>query len=200
MKGLILIPDISGFTSFVNTVDDNVGVSIISELLRDIIDNNILSLELSEIEGDALLYYNFGSPISSEELFQGCTKMYESFKTRYTRLKTKYNLKAELSLKFIVHYGEISVFALKGFRKLYGSTVIESHSLLKNGKGKSDYILITEDYFKAFQTWQPDNFDSQWKSNRLFLSQHVGLREIAYTFYDYDGHPNGIAACHVLYQ
>jgi len=57
MQGLIFIPDISGFTNFVKNIDIDLGVSITSDLLNGIIDNNPLDLDISEIEGDAVLYY-----------------------------------------------------------------------------------------------------------------------------------------------
>lgn len=56
MQGLIFIPDITGFTNFVRKIDIDLGVSITRDLLNEIIDNNDMELELSEIEGDALLF------------------------------------------------------------------------------------------------------------------------------------------------
>ena len=55
MKGLIFIPDISGFTNFVKKIDDELGWKITRELLIEIIESNPLYLEISEIEGDAVL-------------------------------------------------------------------------------------------------------------------------------------------------
>jgi hypothetical protein len=57
-KGLIFIPDISGFTRFVNEVEIDHSRHIIQELLEVIINSNKIGLEVSEIEGDAILFIN----------------------------------------------------------------------------------------------------------------------------------------------
>ena len=54
-KGLLFIPDISGFTRFVNETDIDHSRLIIQELLELIINANQIKLEISEIEGDAIL-------------------------------------------------------------------------------------------------------------------------------------------------
>jgi hypothetical protein len=185
MKGLIIIPDITGFTNFVKSMDNALGMAITSELLNEIIDNNPLNIELSEIEGDALLFYKLGQPLKLDELFNGLNKMYQAFNTKFDQLKKMHHLEVDLSLKFIVHYGNIDVYDIKGFRKLYGQTVIESHSLLKNGEGESDYILITEDYFDAVQQTNLHNHISDWKYKRNTSQLLNGLRNISYHFYNY---------------
>src|SRR5688500_11939502 len=185
MKGLIIIPDISGFTSFVKAMDNGLGMSITSDLLTAIIDNNPLNIELSEIEGDALLFYKLGQPIEITELFSGLKKMYEAFNNRFTELKKLHQIEMELSLKFIVHYGDINVYDIKGFRKLYGQTVIESHGLLKNGQEQSDYILVTEDYFTALNETITNDQISGWKYKRNNSQLFQGLRNITYHFYSY---------------
>lgn len=149
MQGLILIPDISGFTNFVSQTEIENGVIVTSQLLNTIIDSNPLDLLISEIEGDAILFYKLGSPIPVEEMFNGFQMMQESFDINFNQLKQQYNLKANLSLKFIVHYGNISVYNIRSFTKLYGQTVVEAHNLLKNGTTYFNYALITEAYFNA---------------------------------------------------
>jgi hypothetical protein len=151
MQGLIFIPDISGFTNFVKSIDIDLGVTITRDLLNVIIDNNPLDLDLSEIEGDAVLFYKIGKPICLKEVMNSFNNMYEAFDNAYQRWKRLYSIEADLSLKLIVHYGNIMVYDIKGFKKLYGETVIDSHGLLKNGHNENDYILVTEDYVKALQ-------------------------------------------------
>ena len=56
--GMVVIPDISGFTDFVIKSNMFVGKYITESLLKTIMDSNILSLEISEIEGDAILFSN----------------------------------------------------------------------------------------------------------------------------------------------
>ena len=156
MKGTIFIPDMNGFTNFVNNINIDLGVSIIQDLLNEIIVNNPLQLELSEIEGDAILYYKEGDPICLNEIFGAFKKISEAFDNKYCLLKSKHNLDMDLSLKYIVHYGDINVYRINGFKQLYGEAVIESHRLLKNGANSSNYILITEDYLTALHATAAD--------------------------------------------
>lgn len=183
MQGLIFIPDISGFTNFVKSIDIDLGVSITSDLLNGIIDNNPLDLNISEIEGDAVLYYKIGKPIPLQEVFNGFKYMYEAFDTRYKRWKLLYNIEADLSLKLIVHYGDIIVYDVKGFTKLYGETVIDSHNLLKTGNDAKEYLLITEDYVKALQQNISDVLLSDFECNPYTSQLYSGVKKIAYYFF-----------------
>jgi class 3 adenylate cyclase len=152
MKGLIFIPDINGFTNFVRSVDAELGAYIIQDLLSAMIVNNPLRLEVSEVEGDAILFYKLGKPHPVDELVNAFSQMQQAFYTKYEQYKRQYNLQTELSLKLIVHYGDIILYDIRGFRKLYGETIIEAHRLLKSGHGANDYILVTDDYMEALQT------------------------------------------------
>lgn len=183
MKGLIFIPDISGFTNFVKSVNIELGSSITFDLLSDIIDNNILNLEMSEIEGDAVLFYKIGEPLPLDSLFKAFTNMYEAFDSKYNLWKQQYNIEADLSLKLIVHYGDIIVYDIKGFKKLYGETVIESHNLMKNGNGVSNYILVTEDYVNAMKTNISETFmrGFEFPSYKSQLSE--GNNRVSYYFF-----------------
>ena len=183
MKGLIFIPDMSGFTNFVKSIDINLGVAITRDMLNNIIDNNPLDMNISEIEGDAILFYKIGNPFPLKEIINGFTNMYEAFDTRFKKWKLQYDIEADLSLKLIVHYGDIIVYDIKGFRKLYGETVIESHNLLKNGNGICEYILITEDYVKALHQ---NISDLLLADNEYYTSQsqlYSGVKRIAYYFF-----------------
>jgi hypothetical protein len=180
MKGLIFIPDISGFTNFVNSIDIDVGVAITKDLLNVIIDNNPLKLEISEIEGDAVLFYKIGKPIPLQKVFNAFLRMHKAFNIEYQRLQRIYNIAPTLSLKFILHYGDITVYDVKGFKKLYGEAIIEAHQLLKNGNAISEYLLITKDYVKSLQRNIPDVLVNNFHYN-LYTSQiYQGANKIAY--------------------
>lgn len=183
MKGLIFIPDISGFTNFVKSIDMDLGVSITRDLLNSIIDNNPLDMDLSEIEGDAVLFYKLGKPFPLKEVMSGFKNMYEAFDTRFKKWKLQYKIEADLSLKLIVHYGDIIVYDIKGFKKLYGETVIESHNLLKNGSGITDYILVTEDYVKALNQNISDLLIAETEHSTCESQLYSGVKKIAYYFF-----------------
>jgi hypothetical protein len=67
-SSLIYILDISGFTKFVTETEIDHSTHIIEELLEIIIDSNEINLKVSEIEGDAVLFYRFGEPPTAEEI------------------------------------------------------------------------------------------------------------------------------------
>ena len=65
---LILIPDISGFTEYMSNSDLIHCRYIIAELLEVILNSNTLGLSVSELEGDAVLFYKFGKPPTLEKI------------------------------------------------------------------------------------------------------------------------------------
>ena len=78
-RGLIFIPDISGFTRFINESEIDHSRLIIQELLETLINSNESGLEISEIEGDAILFYKFGEPLDLQELYTQVEKMFCAF-------------------------------------------------------------------------------------------------------------------------
>lgn len=150
-KGLLFIPDISGFTQFVNQTDIEHSSLIIQELLEVLINANEVGLEVSEIEGDAILFYKFGESPGLEALYNQVQKMFCEFHKRLIAYdETKFCqcnacLSAiGLSLKVITHYGEFTGYTIKNFNKLIGKDVIVAHQLLKNDIDQHEYWLVTD--------------------------------------------------------
>ena len=77
---LLFIPDISGFTEFVENTEINHGQAIIQELLETLIEANELGMKVSEIEGDAIFFYRLGKELSPEEIAAQCKKMFIAFR------------------------------------------------------------------------------------------------------------------------
>lgn len=163
--GLIFIPDISGFTRFVNQTEIEHSRYIIEELLETIINSNQLELKVSEIEGDAILFYKFGDPPKVQELVQQVEKMFIEFHRQirnyeFRRLcQCSACIKAvDLSLKVIIHYGEFSSYKVREFSKLLGKDIIVAHQLLKNDIDTHEYMLLTdripaEEELKDMPSW-----------------------------------------------
>ncbi len=63
--------------------------------------------------------------------------------------------------------------------------MIESHCLLKNGEGNRNYILITEDYFKALDQAVSVVSSSNWEYTTSSSQSFTGLRKIGYSFFNY---------------
>jgi hypothetical protein len=163
-KGLIFIPDISGFTRFVNETDIEHSRLIIQELLEIIINANQIGLEISEVEGDAILFYKFGDHADLAELYKQVKKMFCDFhrslmaydKSKFCQCTACISA-ANLSLKVITHYGEFTQYNVQNFKKLIGKDVIVAHQLLKNDIPRHEYWLVT----KSLLQGNPNDFE-QW--------------------------------------
>ena len=151
-RGLLFIPDISGFSKFVNEVEIEHSRFIIQQLLDLLINANDSGLEISEIEGDAILFYKFGEPEQLSVLYNQVEKMFRAFHqylVAYDNRKIcqcKACISAvDLTLKVISHYGEFTPLNVQQFNKLIGKDVIVAHQLLKNDIPKHEYWLVTKD-------------------------------------------------------
>ena len=168
-KGLLFIPDISGFTRFVNETEIGHSRMIIQELLEGIINANQLGLEISEIEGDAILFYRYGEPPGLDALYRQVESMFCAFH----RSLIAYDLRkycqckacvaaAGLTLKIITHFGEFTGYRVKQFDKLIGKDVIIVHQLLKNDIANHEYWLVTRSLLggnrpAGFEDWMEWN-------------------------------------------
>jgi Protein of unknown function (DUF2652). len=154
-QGLLFIPDISGYTKFINSTEIEHSRYIIQELLEVLVNSNSIDLKISEIEGDAILFYRFGQPPSVEEMYKQVEKMFCNFH-KYTKLYEERRIcpcKAcegvkDLTLKVITHHGEFSTYTVKEFSKLIGKDVIKAHQLLKNDIPLHEYWLVTDDIYQ----------------------------------------------------
>jgi hypothetical protein len=150
-RGLLFIPDISGFTRFVNETEIEHSRLIIQELLEILINANELGLEVSEIEGDAILFYKFGTSPDLKEIYHQVEKMFCAFHSnigaydQFRLCQCRACMSAiNLTLKVITHYGEFTRYQVKNFSKLIGKDVIVAHQLMKNDIEQHEYWLVTK--------------------------------------------------------
>lgn len=183
--GNILIPDISGFTKFVSGIDIISGQKITQRLLRSLLENDLLDLELSEIEGDALLLHKYGPKLKANAILRQYEAMLENFHREQFRINKEFDLELNLSLKLIAHYGEFGQYELGGFKKLYGVPVIEAHRLLKNAIKSSRYVLITDDLLQTLPTIAAVENPDFLRGNKR-CQAHGDTRKIFYTVFDYE--------------
>ena len=170
-KGLLFIPDISGFTKFVNRVDIEHGRLIIQELLEIIVNANQIGLEISEIEGDAILFYKYGTSPDMDSLYRQVEKMFCDFHksllsydlTKYCQCNACVSAK-DLTLKVITHYGEFMDYKVKDFKKLIGKDIIVAHQLLKNDIDQHEYWLVTNDLISNTPRSLPDK-EIHWNAS-----------------------------------
>lgn len=150
MNALLFMPDISGFTKFVNETEITHSQHIVQELLEILIDSNQMKLQVNEIEGDAILFFRPGEKPSLTELLKQVEAMYFKFH-QHLKLYDHQRIcpcgacksAIDLKLKVIVHFGEVAQYSVKDHKKLFGKDVIVVHRLLKNNVDSDEYILMT---------------------------------------------------------
>jgi len=148
---LLFLPDISGFTSFVQSTEVSHSQHIVAELLELLIESNTMGLELAEVEGDALFFYKEGPLPTKEELEAQIEKMMVVFYS-HLRLLQKNRIcpcKAcisapTLDLKIIAHSGDVQFMTVQDRKKPFGPEVIQAHRLMKNSVDSDRYVLLSQ--------------------------------------------------------
>ncbi|WP_158838122.1 DUF2652 domain-containing protein [Polaribacter sp. L3A8] len=151
-KSLLFLPDISGFTEFVQTTEVEHSQHVISELLEVLIAANTEELQLAEIEGDALFFYKENEIPSLEKLLALSEHIFTAF---YSHLKlleknricpcNACSTAPKLQLKIIAHCGELQFLTVQNNRKPFGKQVIEAHRLMKNSVDSDNYVLFSKE-------------------------------------------------------
>ncbi|GAA4271985.1 DUF2652 domain-containing protein [Aquimarina gracilis] len=186
---LICIPDISGFTQFMSSTDIELAAKVIPSLLNRVIYANKLNLKVSEIEGDAVLFYKTGPLPTFTEIVYQCRLFYTEFYDQLKKLRKKYkdqpggaNIPDILGLKIVVHFGkQVSAVPIGKNIKLMGEDVIIAHRLLKNKVPIEEYILLSEDLLSKFKDDTIErNFGWGDLHDRETEYKHIG--EINYSY------------------
>ncbi|WP_323787042.1 DUF2652 domain-containing protein [Psychroserpens sp.] len=155
---LICIPDISGFTRFMSDTNIELSAKVIPALLNEIIYANEIGLRVSEIEGDAILFFKKGELPPFKDLINQCKSFFTQFYQQLDALSKKYSKEKgvsnvpQLGLKIILHFGDNVESVQIGNRiKLMGEDVIVAHRLLKNDIKEDEYLLISEQLLNQYQ-------------------------------------------------
>ncbi|GEJ43501.1 DUF2652 domain-containing protein [Chryseobacterium sp. ON_d1] len=170
-EGMIIIPDISGYTDFVNSICIEAGRYITRELLSAILQANTIGMKVSEIEGDAILFYKFCKKPSVQKILKLYETMLRSFTVRLKEIEAVIGHELGLSLKLVAHYGTFSEYTIGAFKKLYGEPVIKAHTLLKNNIKSKTYILMTYDMIcKESDEKEKEYFFVNYQVNNNFIT------------------------------
>ncbi len=163
---LLFIPDISGYTEFVQNTEVEHSQHVITELLEILIDANTQQLQLAEVEGDALFFYKEQEIPSREKLLAQVETMFTAF---YSHLKLLEKNRvcpcnacataSNLKLKIIAHCSDLQFISIQGKRKPFGLEVIEAHRLMKNSIDSDNYVLMTKGLVDAIDL--PTNYMSK---------------------------------------
>jgi hypothetical protein len=186
-QALLFMPDITGFTEFVNSTEITHAQNIIQELLEIIIESNQLELKVGEIEGDAVFFYRTGSAPTMDQLL-------EQVKTMFTRFHQHLQLydhqricpcgactgAIKLKLKVFAHFGNVTGVSIKEHHKLFGRDIIILHRLLKNSLNKKEYALFTE---QLLQDAKPLLSPPSWYESEA-ATEHYDVGTINFTVTD----------------
>ena len=136
---LFFIPDISGFTKFRQRDRDRAQPAHHPRLLEALVDANTIGLEVSEFEGDAVLFYRPGAPPPLTEMVEQARRMFVGFQ----RLLRRFTVRPRLPVRRVRRHAppgaqvrgacrRLRQHAVKDRIKLIGRDVIVAHRLLKN--------------------------------------------------------------------
>jgi hypothetical protein len=155
-RGLILISDITGYTSFLNSSELEHAQDSLRSLLELLIDHTNPPLVISRLEGDAVISYSLeGSFLQGQTIVEMLERTYTDFRRALELmvLNTTCNCNAcrniaNLDLKFFVHYGSFILEPLQSYTELVGPDVNLLHRLTKNSVSEQTnikaYVLYTQ--------------------------------------------------------
>ncbi len=185
-RATILIPDISGFTEFTSATELDHSAHIINELLEIIVLSNSTGFTLAEIEGDAVLFYRTGDPLTWGDSIDQCLAIFNNFHERLKVIERDTVCQcgacqgvSELTLKFIVHFGEIKEIRVAQFTKATGIAMIVAHRLLKNSVDSREYILVSDDCLKLYP--EREAADLEWITGR---EDYPAIGAVEFTYAD----------------
>jgi uncharacterized protein YndB with AHSA1/START domain len=164
------------------------GVHIISELLEIIINNNTMNLQIAEIEGDAVLFYKYCETPDLVEIYAQCQQMFISFHEHlklYERDRIcdcgSCSSTPELTLKFIVHFGNVIERNIHGHFQLMGPDVTLVHKLMKNNVPGNEYLLLSENITKYAKTENVGRLP-KWSNPKDLVIDYDNIGSVNYQY------------------
>src|SRR5262245_15814707 len=142
---ILLIADISGFTSFMKqkSISLSHAKEIVVTLLKALMNSTAPPLKVAELEGDAVFFYALCQDRETahvtEHVKAQMQLFFEAFNNEIQRIESVTSCTCgactqitQLKLKQVVHIGEIAREEIGQFEKLFGLDVIIVHRMLKN--------------------------------------------------------------------
>ena len=154
--GYLLIADISGYTAFLTSSEQDHANPILRSLLMSMIEQIGDPLHLWKTEGDAVLAYSTKQAFPTGETFLAiCENLYIAFATRRQNIvaNTTCDCRAcanvgGLDLKIIAHHGSFEEIELGPMKDIAGADVILAHRMAKTGvkeaTGIESYALFSD--------------------------------------------------------
>lgn len=184
---LLFVPDISGYTRFVQQVEVQHSQHIISELLDILIDANELGMTVAEVEGDAVLFYHHEQVPSVTKILSQARTMFVRFHNHLQRYERERicqcgacRTASDLTLKIIVHAGPIGFVTVKNHRKPHGAEVIRVHRLLKNDLALTEYLLMTDAFDPALVAVAGPEHD--WATPTVAMTRYDDVGPVTFSY------------------
>lgn len=166
-RALLLIADIGGYTEYMRFHRTSLAhaEATTARLLEKVIDA-ARGFDLIEIEGDAAFLSRAAHSLDGGASIAATTRaavaMHRAFHAE--RHLVASNMcpcdgcaqAGELKLKFVAHVGEVATQTIRKRRKLVGIDVIFVHRLLKNPVQVPEYVLLSEELYRAGDAALPD--------------------------------------------
>ena len=147
-EGALVLADISGYSTFVTQTEVDHSWSILHELLDTMVRSLAGRMDVSQVEGDAILFI---SGLSTAEVIESLEGTFVAFHRRLRDMQAVTTCPCSacanigiLKLKFVVHHGKFSRQRLGNVEQLHGADVIIPHRLLKNKVPSKEYVLVTD--------------------------------------------------------
>jgi uncharacterized protein YndB with AHSA1/START domain len=181
-EGALVLADISGYSKFVAQTEVDHSWSILHELLDTVVRSVQGRMDVSQVEGDAILFI---TGMTTPDVITAIEGTFIAFHRRLRDMQAVTTCPCNacanigiLKLKFVVHHGKFSRQRLGGVEQLHGTDVIVAHRLLKNTVPSKEYLLVTDavlerlpDEARATFTPHSEEFD--------LGAIHGGYKEIA---------------------
>ena len=179
-EGLLVIADISGYTSFVAGTEHEHSREILAELIEQIAKTFGGKLSIDQVEGDALACTTERTDVGVADWLRETFRVFHR-RLRDIRSATTCPCRAcatvqELGLKFVVHRGTYSRYEVAGRAQLHGADVNLVHRLLKNTVPLREYLLATA---PALAGWA-----ESLRTELVHAPQHYDVGEVDASYLD----------------
>ena len=182
-EGALVLADMSGYSKFIAQTEVDHSWSILHELLDTMVRSLSGRMDVSQVEGDAILFI---SGLSTPEVVAAIEGTFVAFHRRLRDMQAVTTCPCSacanismLKLKFVVHHGKFSRQRLGSVEQLHGTDVIVSHRLLKNSVPSKEYLLVTDAVLDRLPTGTRDRFTPHTESFDLGAIPG-GYQEIAH--------------------
>ena len=181
-EGALVLADISGYSKFIAQTEVDHSWSILHELLDTMVRSMQGRMDVSQVEGDAILFI---SGLSTAEVIEAVEATFVAYHRRLRDMQAVTTCPCAacanigvLKLKFVVHHGQFSRQRLGSVEQLHGTDVIVAHRLLKNKVPSKEYLLVTEAVIARLPEEQRVRFHPHSEESDIGLIQG-GYRELA---------------------